>query len=349
MARGGASARAALYRTVMTKDPFAILIITATRIGDAVLSSGLIGALYAQYPLARFTIVAGPAAAPLFADVPNLDAVISFSKEKDGSHWFKLWQKVRHRRWDLVVDGRGSAIAYGLNAKKRAVHRRSKRLEHKVIEAARLLGLQADPPAPYVFTSAKTQAVAMELIGPLGPHLLAMGPAANWVGKAWPSDRFAQVAEQILAPDGPMPSGKLVILGGPDDAAAAMALRQVLPPERWIDLSGKADLLTVHAVLKHARLFVGNDSGLMHLAAAAGVPTLGLFGPSDDRLYAPWGDHGQVLRGPRSLSQIKSIDPKLNQPVCHMLDLTVETVVKAAKRLYDRTRPAAPTPEDHHP
>jgi ADP-heptose:LPS heptosyltransferase len=63
---------------------------------------------------------------------------------------------------------------------------------------------------------------------------------------------------------------------------------------RFIDLAGRVDLLTAFACLKHARLFIGNDSGTMHLAAAAGVPTIGLFGPSDERLYAPWG------RTPRS-------------------------------------------------
>jgi len=101
----------------MAKDPRAILIITATRIGDAVLSSGLIKALHDQYPKARFTLVAGPVAAPLFADVPNLDRVIAFSKQKDGGHWFTLWRAVRGQNWDLVVDGRGSAISYFLMAK----------------------------------------------------------------------------------------------------------------------------------------------------------------------------------------------------------------------------------------
>ena len=332
----------------MAKDPRAILIITATRIGDAVLSSGLIKALHDQYPRARFTLVAGPVAAPLFADVPNLDRVIAFSKQKDGGHWFALWRAVRGQTWDLVVDGRGSAISYFLAAKRRVIHRKSGRIAHKVVEAARLLGLQDHPPTPYLFTSKQTQARARDLIGPLGVPILAMGPAANWMGKAWPSERFAKVAHALLGPDGPMPSGRLLILGGPGDEAASLALRQVLPPDRWIDLTGKADLLTVYAALKYARLFVGNDSGLMHLAAAAGAPTLGLFGPSDDRLYGPWGPSGKVLRGPRSLAQIRAIDPDLNQAVCHMLDLPEEAVVEAAKALYDQCQSTF-VPRDNPP
>ena len=85
------------------------------------------------------------------------------------------------------------------------------------------------------------------------------------------------------------------------------------------------------------RLFIGNDSGAMHLAAAAGVPTLGLFGPSDDRLYAPWGPHCRVVRGGRDLEAFRRIDPELNQAVCHMFDLSVDSVVDAATRLLKET------------
>ena len=322
----------------MSKDPRTILIITATRIGDAVLSSGVIKALHDRYPKARFTIVAGPVAAPLFADGPNLDRVIASSKQKNGGHWFALWRAVSGQSWDMVIDGRGSAISYFLMAKQRLVHRKSRRIEHKVVEAARLLGLADHPPAPFLFTSEQTEAKALALLGPDGDPWLAMGPAANWMGKAWPSERFAEVAQALLSSYGPMPDGRLLILGGPGDEAACQALREALPPERWLDLTGKADLLTVYAVLKRVRLFVGNDSGLMHLAAAAGAPTLGLFGPSDDRLYAPWGPLGQILRGPRSLDEIRAIDPGLNQAVCHMLDLPVAAVVEAAKALYDRSQ-----------
>jgi hypothetical protein len=92
----------------MAIGSFPILFITATRIGDAVLSSGLIKRLHDEVPQASFTIVAGPVAAPLFMEVPNLDEVIVFAKAKDGSHWFDLWRKVRKRRWGLIVDMRGS-------------------------------------------------------------------------------------------------------------------------------------------------------------------------------------------------------------------------------------------------
>ena len=68
-----------------------------------------------------------------------------------------------------------------------------------------------------------------------------------------------------------------------------MPLITALPAGRVIDLVGRTDLLTAAAVLRRSGLFIGNDTGLMHLAAAAGTPTLGLFGPSPVERYAPWG------------------------------------------------------------
>jgi len=322
----------------MAIKPFPILFIGPSRIGDAVLASGLIKKLADEAPGARFTIAVGPAAAPLFAEVPGLDRLIILQKQKGSGHWLALWNQVRHIHWALVIDMRGSATSTFLRRDRRAVHRKATGEPlHKVIEAAALLTLQDDPPPPYLFTSAEIEARAVELLGEGGP-ILAMGPAANWLGKTWPIERFARVAIELLDEGGPMAGGRLLILGGPDDVRYVEPLARTIPRDRVIDLTGQLDLLTAYAVLKRARLFIGNDSGLMHLAAAAGAPTIGLFGPSDDRLYAPWGPDTRVVRGPRAFEQFKAIDPGLNQTIGHMMDLPVDQVVETARELLDATK-----------
>lgn len=323
----------------MAPARFPILFITSSRIGDAVLTSGLVKRLIDEAPHAAFTIAAGPLTAPLFRDTPGLEQLFPFERKPLSGHWFDLWRAARKRRWGLVLDMRGSALARFLSARRRAVRKPtppSLGPVHKVIEAARVLRLEEDPPAPFLFTSAETEARADTLTRGQGP-ILALAPAANWVGKTWPSERFAVLAAELLGPTGPMPGGRLMLLGGPDDRWAAEAVRRATPRDRLIDLVGKIDLLTAYACLKRARLFVGNDSGLMHLAAAAGAPTLGLFGPSDDRLYAPWGPKARTLRCPRDFETYLKIDPQLNHAVCHMLDLPVDWVAKAATQLYHET------------
>ena len=329
----------------MAEPSFPILFVTSGRIGDAVLSSGLIARLARELPHARFTIAGGALVLPLFRDTPGLEALVPLEKRRGGLHWVGLWRRTRARRWGLVVDMRGSGLSRFLRTRRRAVRRPlhpGVAPMHKVEEAARVLKLEDDPPAPHLFTSAETEAAADKLLAGGGP-VLAMAPAANWVGKTWPAERFAVLASQLLSEAGPLEHGRLLLLGGPDDRWACEHVRRVIPRARLIDAVGRTDLLTLYAALRRVRLFIGNDSGLMHLAAAARAPTLGLFGPSDDRCYAPWGQNGRVLRTPRDFEAFKALDPELNQAVNHMRDLPVEWAVKAARALLADTQPAEAT------
>ena len=131
---------------------------------------------------------------------------------------------------------------------------------------------------------------------------------------------------ELVGPAGPLAGGRALLTGGAGDAEFFQPIRAALPPSRLIDLVG-LDLLTVYACLKRARLFIGNDSGPMHLSAAAGAPTLGLFGPSDDRLYRPWGPRAAFVRAEIG-----------GPPARDMTDLSVAAVVRAARDLVERTR-----------
>lgn len=326
----------------MASQRFPILFITASRIGDAVLSSGLIRALTDEIEHARFTIAASALTAPLFAEVPGLARTITIEKRPLGGHWFDLWNEVRNQRWGLVVDLRGSGLTRFLRARRRAVHRAGGPMSHKVIEAARLLKLEDNPPTPFLYTSPETEARAATLTAGGGP-ILAIAPAAHWVGKTWPAERFGLVARELLGDRGPLAGGRLMLLGGPEDRKNALTLRAAFAKDRLIDIVGRESLLVSYAALKRARLFLGGDSGLMHMAAAAGAPTLGLFGPSDERLYAPWGPKGRTVRGARAFEEIRALDPHLNQEICHMMELRVDAVTAAARRLIDETEPTPMT------
>ena len=156
---------------------------------------------------------------------------------------------------------------------------------------------------------------------------------ANWTGKAWPAERFAAVARELLGTGGAMEGGRLMVLGAWRDRDVTDSVKAAVPSDRQIDLVGIDDLLVCYAALERARLFIGNDSGVMHLAAAAGAPTLGVFGPSDETLYGPWGPGARAIRGPRSFEEFRKIDPTLSHAVCHMMDLPVGEVVAIAEAM----------------
>jgi heptosyltransferase III len=271
-----------------------ILFVTATRIGDAVLSTGLLSYVIERYPVARLTIAAGPMAAPLFEAVPRLERLAVIEKRRWSLHWLPFYSLVATRRWDLVIDLRGSALAWLLRAGERKVMAKGDAGEHRVRQLARLFNL-CTPPSPRLWTAPRHERAASALIAP-GPPILAIGPAANWRGKQWRAERFAELALRLTAAGGPLRGFRVAVLAALNERERAEPLLAAMSKERCIDLVGRVDLLTAAAVLRRCAMFIGNDTGLMHLAAAADTPTLGLFGPSPVAQYAPWGRRTAYVR-----------------------------------------------------
>ena len=269
-----------------------ILFITATRIGDAVLSTGLLAHLIERYPEARFTIVAGPAAAPLFASVPRLERLISLTKRSHSRHWLDLYAQTAATRWDLAIDLRGSLFSWLLWTKARRVMAKGDPTEHRVVQLARLFRL-TEPPPPCLWPSEDDQRLAAQLVGE-GPPVLGIGPSANWRGKQWHALRFAELASRLTAPGAILEGARIAVFAAPHERALAEPVLQSIPEGRRLDLIDAGSLNVVAACLARCRLFIGNDTGLMHMAAAAGTPVLGLFGPSPLAQYRPWGSHTAV-------------------------------------------------------
>src|SRR6516225_8850557 len=109
-----------------------ILFITATRIGDAVLSTGLLSYLIERHSPARLTIAAGPPAAPLFAWVPGLERIVVVNKRRFGLHWLALYAAVAPRRWDMVVDLRRSVLPWLLRSGARKMMGKRDPQQHRV-------------------------------------------------------------------------------------------------------------------------------------------------------------------------------------------------------------------------
>jgi ADP-heptose:LPS heptosyltransferase len=321
----------------MAAKSFPILFIAAKGLSEAVLGSGLLKKLHDEAPNPRFTIVASRKVAPIFAEMPKVEQLIETERKSSARRWLGLLGPVRARRWALVVDAPAGVVTGRLRPKGRALRRTGEEPAHKLIEAARLMRLEDEPPAPFLFTSEATERRAAALTQGRGP-ILAVAPGAEWIGKTWPGERYAEVARRLLAPAGPLAGGRLMILGvDAQDPHAADPVRSAASRDATIDLVGKVDALTAFAALKHARLFIGADTGVTQLAAAAGAPTLALFGPSDDRIWRPWGDAVQVVRGARTLEEIRKVDPTLSAAVCHMVDLSAESVFAAAETLLEET------------
>ncbi|MBV9537585.1 MAG: glycosyltransferase family 9 protein, partial [Acidisphaera sp.] len=231
-----------------------------------------------RHPGCRVTVVCGPVAEGVFARMPNRERTVIMEKRRYDLHWLRLWLATVGSRWDMVVDLRGSGLAYLLRARRRAV-RRQRRPVRMYEQHAAVLGF-SPAPLPVAWTAPDDRAVAARLL-PTDRPVVALGPTANWAPKTWAPDRFATLFRRLRA--GPLPDAVPAVLGGAGPAERALAEPVLTLLPEAIDLCGRLTIAETAACIARSRLYVGNDSGLMHLAAACGTPTVGLCGATADR------------------------------------------------------------------
>ena len=322
-----------------------ILFITCSRIGDAVLTTGILDYIQRHIPSAGVTIAVDPLPAPLFRDYPLLDNLIIFAKQKRSRHWLTLWKQVKGQHWDWVIDLRGSVISYALRCGRRSVwHQKENDQRHKVEQISSLVRIPTTSPA--LWFSQERLEVAKTLLTEETFHL-AMAPAANWVGKQWPIERFTQTAQQFCQA---YPNAKIVLIAAPHERQVVQSLVESLPASQLINLIDRDyDLGQTAACLQRCQLFLGNDSGLMHMSAAVGTPTIGLFGPSREENYGPYDGHfsetgkkaNAVIRIPQTYDQLKSTPGFSHQSQdCYMMGLTVDAVWQVLKQQSEQIYPS---------
>ena len=313
-----------------------VLFITSTRIGDVILSTGLLEYLRKINTDVEFTIACGPAAAPLFEEFPNLKRLLILDKMIFSLHWLRLWFYTIGNFWDIVIDLRNAPISYALLRKRRYGIPRNFINDLRVKRISKTLKLSEIAP-PKIYASAKAFELSTQII-PSSSQVLAIGPTANWRAKTWESSYFAELILRLTAPSGILPNAYILLLGRDDERPSALNLIHSIPENKLIDLVGGADLLTVYACLSKASFYIGNDSGLMHLAAASGIPTLGLFGPTREELYAPWGKSAATVRTSIPYQEIfpENFDHRTSGSL--MNSLSVDKVEQAAINLWNQSK-----------
>jgi heptosyltransferase I len=127
-----------------------------------------------------------------------------------------------------------------------------------------------------------------------GQRFVVIAPGAGWEGKQWLPERWGQVADQIRSAGVPV-----VLMGAPNEAQLAQQVKAAMHSQA-IDLVGATSLSLMAAVIERAALWLGSDSGGMHIAAAVGTPTIALFGPTNPAKWAPEGEQHQAIRAVES-------------------------------------------------
>ena len=309
-----------------------VLLIGNTRIGDFILSSGIISHLVDTYPDLRLTIACGHLCVPLTQHIPRVDRVIAIHKKPLNRHWLELWREVRGTHWDLVVDLRNSIVSRLISKTKLYRLRSTNGNQHKVEEAAKVMKL-AHVPAPKLWFGKEHRDFANEII-PDGTQVIGIGPGASHLFKRWPPEKFAELCKKLTAVNGKYPGAKIAVLGSSIERKPASPIFETLPTEQVIDLVTKTDLLKAAAIIEKCALYVGNDNGQMHMAAALGVKTVGLFGPTPTHLYRPWGRDCSFVCTDKPQTELKQLEKQIGRDAsCLMETLSVEKVLAAINHI----------------
>lgn len=352
--------------------PFrSILIIQTKFIGDIVLASTLARNLRLEFPGASIVFLCEAHLESFVVAHGLASEVVPFRRARArgtplerGKELYATVKALRGFRFDLTIDltdSKTSRLLSGLvNAKTRVGYnppeRPLKLLErqpanvfakpfgfggqhfvYRYLSPLEALGIDLRVTVPSLQPPPIEAAKALALLGThhIRPNaFVAVHAGASFKGRQWQPERFAEAIDQIAAETGL----GIVLVGGPGEGeTAARIVAETATPV--VDLVGALSLETLLAVLEQARLFLGNESGPMHMAAAAGTPVVGLFGLTHPSRWGPVGVPSIALRPSMPCDCVAKDLCRRTDPskACCVWRLEVKPVVEAAREILART------------
>lgn len=295
-----------------------ILISRLSAIGDCILTMPLACALKERFSRAFVAWGVQGASASLLEKHPCVDLAIRVSKQdlRSPAALWRLRRRLRGLRFDVALDPQGltksSLVAWLSGARRRIgfarpvgreispwlqtelVQSRREHVVERYLELLGPLGVEA-PSVRFNFPRDATAAAVMTEYLELHPNLqrgfAVINPGAGWDSKLWPAERFEEVAIHLSRRHG-LPT-VAVWAGDRERLWAEQIVRQATG---CAVLAPKTSLLELGELLRHARLFVGSDTGPLHMAAAVGVPCVGIYGPTRPEECGPYGQGHKTVQ-----------------------------------------------------
>ena len=285
-----------------TKQAKRILFITLSNIGDVILTIPTLLKLSKRYKNAKFDIVGDERSKILFKYCPFINKFFIKDKTKGLMGSISVLRDIRKTNYDLAVDLRSDGLLYLIRADKK-FHKINHKSIHS-IEKHYLSIKEQDKkiPEPTIWLSNDEKKKASQLLPKSYKKILAFGLGANSSHKIWPTIFYAELGNMLK-----QQFDLIVLIGDAKDNKLFSTFRKNYKGP-LLNLSGKLDLLTTSAVLEKVQLFIGNDSGLGHIASAVNINTFTIFGPGEPHRYRPWGQKACWVQGKQK--EIENIKPK---------------------------------------
>jgi ADP-heptose:LPS heptosyltransferase len=308
-------------------DPRNILVIDFGQLGDVVMSLPALRAIRERFPRARITVMVGRPGAEIVDMSGQADALISVDRVglRDGfkpvsvMRIFQVVKDVRHRQFDFVIDlhsfSETNLLGFLSGAPKRLFSRRPGRsldflanfnprppldkndpdrhLIDRYLDVLVPLGIKDAPRVPKIMTRAEddrsVDAMLRKAKAETGSPLVGLFPGAGHPGRCWPLEQFAQLADSLIRNDAVRP----VIFVGPEERHLIQRMR-VLFPNPCVILD-KLSIPQLAAAQARLAVFVSNDTGPVHIAAAVGTPIVVLIDLPRPHAYVPTGPSQRLI------------------------------------------------------
>lgn len=285
-------------------QPKKILVIRLSSIGDIILMTPLLRNLRRHFPEAQIDVVTKAVFADLLRHHPTINHLYEVAPERGSAGLNELGATLRDQHYDVILDihknFRSFQLTHATNAPLVLRHKKfllrrwlfvqfkwnllrdAPPIRQRYVLAAAPLGVVDDGlPAEIYWTDEDERRTEAALrAGGWDGHtpIVALSPGAGFFTKRWPVEYFAEVAKEISDR-----GNFVVILGGPQDQILAEQIQEGLG-RNCVSLAGQTSLLITAAILKKSRVLISNDTGLMHMAEAVGVPLVAIFGSTTREL-----------------------------------------------------------------
>jgi len=323
----------------VTREIKKILVIKLGALGDFVLALAAMKRIRMAHPKAKITLLTTPPFEGLAKSSGYFTAIETDGRPSSIPEWFEMVRRIRKAKYDRVYDlqtsgassrifqalrpfpPQWSGIAAGAQLKQRTKGREGMHTLERQADQLRVAGIWPDAPTtpgeappPDLSWILRKHPEPRPVAGAPPPKPFALfvpGGSAHRLEKRWPVERFTELASFLR--------GKgldIVIIGGPQESALARTIQKAGGGVR--DLTGRTDFAQIAVLGARAALAVGNDTGPLHLIAAAGAPTIALFSSASD----------PVLTAPRGHVTVIQAD--------NLADLSAQQVANAAMSLLPR-------------
>jgi len=334
-----------------------LLVRSTNWIGDAVMTTPAVRAIRKNFPNTEIYILAKPWVVPIFENNPYVNQIVIYDSE--GQHKgligkLRLARDLKRFHFDAVIllqnafeaalitflagipcrigystDGRGALLTHAIACTSEI--KKAHQTDY-YLSILRGLDLITDGQTLNLEVSKNDETRAREIL-----QLQGLSPKDKWIGinpaatygpaKQWFPDRYAELGDRIHNVLG----RPVILFGGPGDQDLGEKIAHLMQ-HRLVDLSGKTTLGEAMALIKYCELFITNDSGLMHVAAALHVPLIAIFGSTNPETTGPWDPNSRIVRISTECSPCLKPDCPENHLNC-MKQIDVDMVFQVVKEI----------------